>query len=85
MNDKNKTSVINTWAVAVLRYGAGIIGRSKKEVRSLDTALWKMMTMNGALHPKGDVDRLYGPRVKGGRALISCERCIWSEENNSGW
>lgn len=41
--------------------------------------------MTGALHPKGDVDRLYGPRVKGGRALISCERCIWSEENNSGW
>ena len=40
------------------------------------------MTMNGALHPKGDVDRLYVTRMKGGRGLISCESCISSEKNN---
>ena len=76
MNGKNKTSMINTWAVAVLRYGAGITGWSKKEVWSLDRAMRKIMTMNGALHLKGDVDRLYGPKVKGGHGLISCESCI---------
>ena len=43
------------------------------------------MTMNGALHPKRDVDRLYVTRMKGGRGLISCESCISSEKNNSGW
>ena len=42
------------------------------------------MTMNGALHPKGDVDRLYVPRMKGGRGLTSCESCKSSEKNNLG-
>lgn len=43
------------------------------------------MTMNGALNPKGDVDRLYVPRMKEGRGLTSCESCISSEEKNLGW
>ena len=45
----------------------------------------KRMTMNCAIHPKGDVDRLYFPRVKGGCGLISCESCIGSKENSLGW
>ena len=44
-----------------------------------------MMTMNGALHPKSDVDRLYVPRKKGGRGLVGCEECVRTEENNLGW
>ena len=71
--------------MAVIRYGAGIIGWSKEEVRSLDRATRKMMAMKSALHPKGDVDRLYVPRVKGGRGLISCESYVRSEENSLGW
>ena len=43
------------------------------------------MTVHGALHPKGDVDRLHVPRMKGGRGLTSCKSCISSEENNMGW
>ena len=34
-----------------------------------------MFTIYGALHPKSDVDRLYIPRKKGGRGLISIEDC----------
>ena len=41
--------------------------------------------MNGAFHPKSDVDRLYVSRVNGGRGLISCEGCVTSEENSLGW
>ena len=41
--------------------------------------------MNDAFHPKSDVDRLYVPRVNGGRGLISCEGCVRSEENSLGW
>ena len=33
LNGKNKISAINTWAVAVIRYGAGIIGWSKGGVK----------------------------------------------------
>ena len=35
-----------------------------------------MFTIYGALHPKSDVDRLYIPRKKGGRRLISIEDCV---------
>ena len=73
---------VNTWAVAVLRYGAGVLKWTTEE---LDRKTRKVMTMHGALHPRSDINRLYMPREKGGRGLISCERCIRSEENSVGW
>ncbi|CAB3978866.1 Hypothetical predicted protein [Paramuricea clavata] len=45
----------------------------------------KLMTLYGALHPRSDIHRLYLPREKGGRGLISCEGCIRTEENSLGW
>ena len=41
--------------------------------------------MDGALHLKSDVDRVYLSREVGGRGLISCEGFIRMEENNLGW
>ena len=76
---------INTWAVALLRYGAGIVTWNKEEVKNLDRKTRKLLSMHGAFHPKSDIDRLYLPREKGGRGLISCETCIRSEENSLGW
>ena len=35
-----------------------------------------MFTIFGALHPKSDVDRLYIPRIEGGRDLISINDCV---------
>ena len=49
LNGINKVTVINTWAVAIFRYWAGIIDRK----------LRKIMTMYGVLHPKSDIGRLY--------------------------
>ena len=43
------------------------------------------MTMNGALHPKSDVDRLYVARQRGGRGLQSVLETIQSEENSLRW
>ena len=43
------------------------------------------MTMNRELHPISDVARIYVPRKKGGRGLISCESCVRREENNLSW
>ena len=42
----------------------------------------KVLTMNGAFHPKSDVDV---SRVNGDRGLKSCEGCVRSEENSLGW
>ena len=85
MNGKNKIVAINTWAISVLKYGAGLINWNKEEVQKLDRKTRKIMTMHGALHPKSDVDRIYMPRAKGERGLITCENCIRSEGTNLGW
>ena len=67
LNGKNKINAINTWAVSVLRYGAGFIRWTKEERKALDRMTRKVLTMNGAFHPKSDVDRLYVSRVNGGQ------------------
>ena len=60
---------INTWAVPVLRYGAGIINWRKDELKNIDIKTRKILRYNGAHHPQGDVDRLYVSREKGGRGV----------------
>ena len=84
LNGKNKIQAINTWGVALLRYGAGIINWKVHELKTLDKTTRKTLTMYGALHPKSDIDRLYLRRKEGGRGLISIEMCVRSEENNLG-
>ena len=85
LNGRNKFTAINTWAIALLRYGAGVIRWRKDELQVLDRKTRKLLTLYGAFHPKSDTDRLYMPRRKGGRGLISCQDCITSEENNLAW
>lgn len=82
---KDKIVAVNTWAVATLRYSAGVVEWKVDELKELDRKTRKMMTLHGALHPKSDVDQLYLPRQKGGRGLISCEMCVKGEENNLVW
>ena len=82
LNGRNKVTAINTWAVAIFRYGAGITQWKAGELNDLDRKSRKTMTMYGRLHPKSDVDRLYVKRKEGGRDLISVERCIREEENS---
>ena len=56
LNGRNKITAINTWAVAVFRYGAGILEWKESELKNVDRKSRKTMTMYGALHPKSDVD-----------------------------
>ena len=63
---------VNTWAVSVMRYGAGILKWNTDELKSLDKRTRKFKTMHGAPHPKSDVHRVYLSRKKGGRGLIKC-------------
>ena len=54
LNDKNKIQAINTRAVAMLRYGAGIINWKVDELKKMDRTTRKTLTMYGALHPKSE-------------------------------
>ena len=58
LNGRNKIMAVNTWAVSILRYGAGILRWNKKEIQEMDRKTRKFMTMNKELHPRSDVARL---------------------------
>ena len=79
LNGGNVIGGINAWAIGIIRYGAGIIDWTRKELRDMDVKTRKMMTLNGTLHPRANVSRLYLPRKDGGRGLIGCEDCVDSE------
>ena len=72
LNGGNLISGINTWAVSVLRYSAGIVDWTVEELVSMDRT-WKILAMNGCMHTRSNVARLYLPRKEGGRGLISIE------------
>ena len=82
LHGRNQIQAINTYAIPVLTYPAGIIKYTQEEKRTLDTKTRKQMTMHGSLHPRADVDRLYLPRKEGGRGLLSAEDSINKEENS---
>ena len=66
LNGGNSIRAINSWAVPVIRYTAGIVDWTQAELEDLDRKTRKLMTANHALHPQSDVDRLYLPRQTGG-------------------
>ena len=82
LNGKNKIQAVNTWAVALLRYGAGILNQKANELKKMDRTTRKNSTMYGALYSKGDIVRLYMKRKHGSRRLISIEISVRLEENN---
>ena len=68
-NGRNKIMALNTWAVSILRYGAGILKWNKNELQKMDRKTRKFMTMNKELHPRSDVAWLYVSWKNGGRGL----------------
>ena len=85
LNGRNKIKAANTWAVSLLQHGRGVIGWTIEELQSMNRNTRKVMTMNKELHPRSDTARMYVPRKRGGRGLISCEDGVRGEEKNLGW
>ena len=81
LNSGNLMRAINTYAVAVVRYTAGILKWTKEEMNNMDRMTRKKLTMYGGLHPKSDVDRLYVKRCHGGRGLASIYDVVEHEES----
>ena len=78
MNGGNVINAINIWAVATVRYGAGIINWNMGELDKIDRQTRKLLNMHRGLHPRSSVDRLYIPRAQGGRGLLSVKDCARS-------
>ena len=85
LNGKNKIKATNSWAVAIIRYGAGVLEWMFDKLKELDRKTRKLLIVHKGLHSKSDVDRLYISRKEGARGLMSCESAIRSEEKNLRW
>ena len=70
---------INAWAAGVIGHSAGIIDWTIKYIKRMDIRTRKIMTMNGALHPRLSVGSLCLKRCESGRGLLSMEECILAE------
>ena len=75
LNGGNLVCGVTTWAVSLLRYSSAFVSWRKNELQAIDRKTRKLFTINGALHPKLNVDRLYIPRKEGRRGLIPIEDC----------
>ena len=69
LNGGNIITAINSWAVSVIRYGAGIVNWTKAELQQMDRKTRKLLTMYGG--------------ADGGRGLISIEDCVRMEQESS--
>jgi len=54
LNAKHKITAINTYAMPVTTYTAGITDWNKKEMQDLDRLTRKTMNMYGRLHPRAE-------------------------------
>ena len=66
LNGANLIDGINTWAVGVVRYSAGIVDWTMEEVANLDRGTTKILAMNGCLVCINDLPnclRLTSPRM----------------------
>ena len=51
-------TAVNSRAVFITRYGAGIINWTKEELRKMDRKTRKLLTIHNAMHTQADVYRL---------------------------
>ena len=85
LNAGNTIHAINSRAVSIIRYGAGIIDWTKLELDEMDRKTRKMLTIYRAMHPRSDVDRLYWKRSEGGRGLQSIRDTVKVEKASLGF
>ena len=76
LSSRNFIKGINTWAVPLVRYSGPFVKWTIDELKQMDQRTRKLMTMHKALHPRGDVERLYVSRKEGGGGLASIEDSV---------
>ena len=82
LNAGNVIQAINIWAVSTVKYPAGIIKWTKKELQQIDRKTTKLIIRYRGIRSKSYVDRLYMPRSDGGRDLVSAKDCFEEEKCN---
>ena len=71
LNARNLFQAINECILPLISYSFGVVQWTEDELKSYDILARKMLHMYRAFERNSDIDRLYLPREKGGRGLIS--------------
>ena len=58
LNGKNKIQAINTYALPVIRYPAGIVSWTKEEMEAAHVKTRKLLTMHRGFYPKSNANNL---------------------------
>ena len=82
LNGRNVIRAINAWAVAVMRYGAGVVNWTQTELQAIYRKTQKKLSMYGAMNVRDSVNRLYCSRREDGRGLSGVCACVEAEENS---
>ena len=85
LHSGNLIKTINMWAVAVVRYSAGVVGWTAKELKGIDIKARKRMTLAGVFQLRSSVDRLYVRRGRGGRGLTGVEDLACYKKGSEEW
>eukprot|EP00116_Pleurobrachia_bachei_P010763 sb/3471025/ len=82
LNSKNLVTAINTWAIPVIRYGAGILDWTTAKAKGLDMITRKILRRE-FVKSNSDIDRLYKSPTKlfTGRPSISRGRIVQNPIN----
>ena len=59
---RNLIKGIYTWVVSLVTYSGPFLKWTKEELRQINQKTRKLMTIQKALHPRDDIDRLYVSR-----------------------
>ena len=81
LNRGNLIGGINTWAVGIACFSAGIVDWTMGEVANMDRRTRKILAMSGCLHTRSNVVRLYLPRKEGGIGLIGIKEWVRRRAN----
>jgi len=80
LNGQNIIAAINMWAMPLMRYSGGVVKWSQVELKQLDISTRKLLALHKCFNFNDDIDRLYVPRFKGGRGLLSVEDTVQHEQ-----
>ena len=70
---------INTWAVPLIRYTAGVVKWTQAGMEALDVSTRKLLAMHKCFNVNDNIHRLYVPRKLGGYSLLSVEDVVAQE------
>ena len=69
LNGQKKIQAINSYAIPVISYTAGIISWTQNEIAELDRKTRKTLNKYGGQRPRANISTLHAPGNKGGRGL----------------